>query len=473
MKEQAMAYRAWRTLAGMTLLAASLPTGLPAQQPDPRALAVVDRAITLMGGADALRGIERAAFDMVTQWQRPGFRSVPWTDRPSFEPHFDVRDYTIRAWRNTRDFGTQKVTNVVRDSVAITDVGNGFVPQSVAYVDERDELFAYTPDRLVLLVRDAPDLSLAGDTLIGDERFTLVRGSLGGDLHATVGFHTGSGLPGLLRFRQGHPNDFGLVPWGDMRVEVWYSNWRTAGRISIPGQWDIIRAGQPYKRMTVRRATFNPQFAADSFAVSAPLRQAFLESRRPMHDRSIDSVSTPVPGLLAVHGFGFPAGALALGDGWLMLEAGHAPLNLERARLALKEAGMNRLDGAVVVAARAGNGGVVQLVRDNLPVHTSAAAEPFIRVMLENAGLPFRGVNVISTGRWIGSGDARVRLEPVDLPDVPGSLVLYAPALEWLYAPDAITDLDARIALDLARRNGWTVTRFGSARSLSVRPPAN
>lgn len=91
---------------------------------DSTALAVVLRAAAVMGGELGLGRIQRVRMDMMTQWQRTGFRDVPWTDRPSFERHYDVRD-----------------------SVAITAAGGAFGPQSVAYVDERGEIFAYTRDR--------------------------------------------------------------------------------------------------------------------------------------------------------------------------------------------------------------------------------------------------------------------------------------------------------------------------------------
>jgi hypothetical protein len=454
---------------GMLLTAAAICSGgaaAPVQAQARAAAAVADRAIERMGGEAALRSVERVRFDMMTQWQRTGFRDMPWTDRPSFEPHVDVRDYRIPAWRNTRDFGARSITNVVRDSVAITDFGSGFQPLSVAYVDERRELFAYTPDRLVLLVRDAPDLTMAGDTLIGGEPHILLAATLAGRLPATVAFHAGTGLPTRLRFRAGHPNDFGLVPWGEMWVEVWYSSWRTFGDISIPAQWDILRVGRPYKRMTVRTAAFNPTFAPDSFTVPDPLRQQFIDTRRPMHDLHADSVTLAAPGLVAIHGFGSPAGAVQLGDEWLLLEAGHTPLNLERGEAALADNGVPGIAAAIVVAARPGNAGILDLVRRSVPIYTSRAAESFVNVMLANAGERWRSITVVTEARWVEIGGERVRLEPMDLPDLPGSLLLYVPRLAWVYAADAVTPLDVRIALDHARERGWNVAAVGTARAL-------
>jgi hypothetical protein len=333
-------------------------------------------------------------------------------------------------------------------------------------VDERNELFLYTPDRLMLVLLDADDLALAGDTVIGAETFRIVQATTQGNPSIRVFFHSGTGLPALLRFRAAHPNDFGLVPWGEMEVEVWYSNWSSFGGIGLATQWDVLRVGSPYKRMTVRSATINPVLEPDSFATPQQLRAQYLTTRGPMHDRQVDSVSTPHARLVAVHGFGFPAGAVETSDGWYLLEAAHHPLMLERARHALATKRVNALAGAIIVAARTGNGGITALIEEGVPLLVAPAAEPFVRMMLENAGLPASGYEVVRAGRWLGTGTERLRIEPVDLPDVPGSLMLHAPEIGWLYAPDAATPLDVRVVTQRAQALGWTWTALGTARDL-------
>ena len=436
----------------------------------PRAGEITERALQHMGGETALRGIERAHLDMMTQWQRTTFRTVPGSDLPSFEAHTDVRDYTIPAWRNTRRFPGRNVINVIRDSVATTDFGTGVQPLSVAYVDERDELFVYSPDRLMLLLADAPDVVQTADTIVAGEPFVVLKATLAGRLPSTVLFHKGTGLPTMLRFRAAHPNDFGLSPWGAMAVEVWYSNWRTFGSITIPSQWDVHRMGRPYKRLTVQRADFAPRFEpADSFPVSNALRQRFAsEASQPMHDRPIDSVVVRAPGLIEISGFGFPAGAVDTGSGWLLLGAGHMPLNLERARAALATHGATRFVGALAVSTRAGDGGAVTLTNEGTPVWVAPAAASLVGHVLANGGGLPEGIEVVSAGMWLGSGDQRVRLEPVDLPEAPGSLMLWAPALGWLYSPDAAQPLDVRLVEERARALGWDWTALGTARGLLV-----
>jgi hypothetical protein len=220
--------------------------------------------------------------------------------------------------------------------------------------------------------------------------------------------------------------------------------------------------------MTVRSAAFNPTFAADSFSTAPELRARFLAARGPMHDRQVDSVTMLNPRIAAVAGFGFPAGAFRTSDGWYLLGAGHHPLMLERTRTALGRHGVERILGAVIGVARAGNGGVVALAGEGVPLFVAPAAAPFVRVMLANAGRPIDSFTVLSEGRWLGSGSGRVRLEPVDLPDTPGSIMLHAPELGWLYAPDAATPLDVRLVIERAKQLEWTWNALGTAAGLVV-----
>lgn len=462
----------WRTL--IVILATWAVVAMPLRaQSSGQAKAVVDRAAELMGGEDALRGVRFATFLMMTQWQRTSFRGVPFTDRPSFEPHRDVRDYSLPAWRNTREFGARNVVNVIRDSVATTDFGQGPQPLSVAYVDEREELFVYTPDRLIVALLDAPNLARAPDTTIGDEDHQVVSATLAGRYPAHVYFHAGSGVPTMLRFTAGHPNDFGLVQWGEMDVEVWYSNWRTYGAISIPRQWDILRVGSPYKRMSVQSADFESPVEADSFAISSDMRAAYLSSpsRLPMHEsRTIDEIVRPADGVIVLKpGFGVPAGAVDTGDGWLFLGAGQAPFNFAQTLEELAEVGVNAIHGVLIGEARSGNGGVVEAAERDLPVFASAGGAPFVETVLRNGGVR-EGPVVVGEARSFGEGASRVLVAPVDLPDVPGSLLIYKPSIRWLYIPDGIDPLQVRVAEERARELGWQFEVVGTPRDLWPTP---
>jgi hypothetical protein len=434
---------------------------------------MLDRAIQRMGGVETLRGIERVRYDMITQWDGLNYAGPPHSQRIGYETHTDVRDYTIDAWRNTRSFGTsgRSVVDVVRGDAAIRSFGEAFQPLNVAYVDERDELFAYTPDRLVLALRDAADLTALPDSTIAGAEHARVRGTVRG-LAMTLSIRRSTGLPTMVEFRAAQPNDFGLVPWGEMDVTVWYSGWSTTrDGISLPTQWSVERLGQLYKRTSIRDVTFNPDFSADSFAISGDLATAFRETAsKPMHDLPLDSARVEGD-LVSFRTFGAPIGAVRVGGGWLLLEAGQAPLSTTRALDWLAEHADGDVVGAVVTTTN-GNGGVATLVERGIPVYTGPGLAEHVAEMLRNQGRRDTGYETISAGRWIASGPDSAFVAPVDLPDHPGGLALYVPSRRWMYTYEAAPALNRAVLIDAAAKRGWAVERMGTGRGPLEQPLA-
>src|SRR5260221_12804918 len=84
--------------------------------------------------------------------------------------------------------------------------------------------------------------------------------------------------------------------------------------------------------MTILSAVWNPPATPDSFAVSDSLRLAHVaNSRRAMHDVSYDSTALLQERFVTFNAAGAPAGAVKIGNAWLLLEAGQAPLSAQRA----------------------------------------------------------------------------------------------------------------------------------------------
>ena len=452
---------------------------LSGHAPDPAALALVDTALARMGGIERMQNIERVRYDMMTQWQRTNFDDRPYADYPGFEPHTDVRDYTVDAWRNTRRraSGDQWVVwgvDVVRGDAGYRTMGERVAPLNVAYVDEKRELFTYSGDRVMLAARAAADLRTLPDTSIAGRAHARVTGTFNG-IPSTLYLRRSDGLPTLLRFRAAHVNDFGLAPWGDMDVEVWYSNWRTDQEgITLPRQWDIIRAGRPYKRMSVLNATINPTFAPDSFVVSDSIRSVFLSTQvRPMHDVPMDSARLVDGRFADFRSFGAPVGAIRMGNRWVLLETGQAPLTSERAiDWLVRETGFTPA-AAIVASTFPGNGGIAHTMRAGIPTHLAPGAERVARAVLYGEHMPAAGLDVVRRGRWLPVDGDSLWLEPFDLPDVPGTLLVWVPSARYLYAPLAVNGLDVALILAHARKAGWNVERIGTLRGLLTPAPAN
>ncbi len=455
-------------LAALLLQVPGRPPAPPSGRPEPNAL--LDTALVRMGGRDALAAIRQVRFEMVTQWLvNPAFDTRPFQDFPSYESHTDERDYSVRAWRNTRHFGTgaaaRTVVDLVRDGAAIRDFGAGPQPLSVAYVDEWSELYACTPDRFLLEATEADDLAMGGDTVMDGLVHARVEATVEGR-RMTAFFRRADGLPAMVRFHAAHPNDFGLVPWGDMDVEVWYSIWKSyPNGLNLPSQIDVRRIGTPYKRMTVLSADFDPQIPDGSFQISEELRHAFVTTQnRPMHDLPLDSARILEGRFAEFRTFGAPAGAVRVGDGWVLLESGQAPLSLERAMQWLTAQGAGGVKVAVL-GSRRGNGGAAALARKGVPMLVGAGVAPILATILRNhdeAGAPFD----IVTGERRIDGEDPVVVARLDLPDVPGTVAVHVPSLRWVFAPDVRTELDRSLLLRLAEERGWQVERIGTAAGL-------
>jgi hypothetical protein len=448
------------------------------------ARAILDTAIARMGGASLLGNVKRTRFEMLTQWQRVVFDERPYADQPVYESHVDLRDYDLRAWRNTRRFyglgPSREQVDVVLDSVAIRRSPGGpggvaspavvapgaWTTLNVAYVDERRELFALAPERLLLAARAAADLRLVGDTSIAGASYARVVATVD-RYRMTIVVRRSTGVLTAVRFHTDEPNDFGLVPYGEMDVEMWYGAWRKQpDGLVYPYQWDVRRAGRPYKRMTVLAATFNPPATPDSFTVTDSLRGAyFAHATRPMHDLPLDSARLVESHFAAFGTPGAPTGAVKLRGGWLLLETGQGPSSAQRAVewLAAHDAG-STIAGAVVTMPGSGHGGAPWLAARHVPFFAGPGATPFVAAALHGYAMPASGGTTVTQGRWLDIGGDSLRLEPIDLPDAPGALVVYAPSLHWLYLSGTASPLYLDVVLGHARARGWRVTRYGSAR---------
>ena len=468
-------------LAAVFLAAALFATDTAASPPPPSAptpaAAALDTAIARMGGAPALRAVQRVRLDLLTQWQRTTFDERPYADLPSYELHTDLRDYTIPAWRNARRFymggSWRELVDVVRDSVAIRRAPDAaWATLNVAYVDERRELFAFAPERVLLHARDAADARTLADTVIDGAAHARVAATV--DRYPTVLFlRRGDGYLAMARFVAAHPNDFGLAPWGPMEVELWYSRWAPlAGGITYPMQWDVRRVGRPYRRVTVLAAALHAAAAPDSFAVSDSLRAAFrATANRPMHDVPLDSARL-VDGRFAQFGApGAPAGAVKLGRRWLLLEAGTASLNAERAARWLAGADPGaELAGALVTVPFTGSGGVAWLAPRRVPLHVTPGTEPIVRTILRNHGLQ-TATSMVSTGRWLRVDGDSMWVEPIDVPNARGAMLAWVPSLRWLFSGAATSPVELERVLARARERGWAEERIGSARGVVAPVP--
>lgn len=452
------------------LLAGALALLFP-RTPDSTATAVLDTALARMGGRTALAAVERMELQVMTEWQRTTFDARPAPTVLSYELSTELRDYATTGWRYSRRFFTPSgpidVIDLVTDSVAAVWMKGQWRAQNVAYVEERDEAFTFAPERIVRLAREATDARALRDTIIAGVRYARVSATIGA-FHPTLHFRRGDGMLALARFRAAQPDDFGLAPWGVMDVAIWYSSWRMVAEsgLALPAQLDVWRAGRPYKRMTTLTTKVNPAIPADSFAITDSLRASFLATaRRPMFDLPMDSARI-TDGVFASFGApGTPAGAVKVGGRWLLIEAGTAPLTVERSVAYLRRSDAGAALGGALVTAAGGAGGVAWIARQRIPSWVTGSARPYADAALAGAGERAARWEPVTGDRWIRLGSDSLRVEMVDLPDYPRTPVVYVPSLRWAYAWP-VSPLQVELVKAYVRERGWPVDRVGNARNL-------
>lgn len=466
--------------------AAFLPHAPAPRHVDPAA--VLDTAIARMGGEATLRRIDRVRFEMLTLWHRLTFDDRPNDLDIGFERHSDLRSYTLHAWLNTRQFldgsaTPRQVIDLVRDSAAIRRLPRPdgtlapWAPLNIAYLDERREVFAFAPERLLLAARAAPDLHALADTIIGGAPHARLSATVAG-FPTTIVIRRGNGLLTMARYHAAQPNDFGLAPWGDMEVELWYSKWTrypvpgTEG-VAYPAQTDVRRVGRPYKRVTILSANFDAAAPSDSFAISDSLRAAFVATAtRPMWEFPMDSARIVDHRFALLGPPGQSQAAVKLGDRWLFLEGAIAPRRNETdARWLAGADPASSIAGVIVTIPNGGLGGAAWLAQRKLPVYVAPGAAAAIHATLANWKQPRAAATVLAKPRWLRIGSDSAWVETIDYPDAPGALVAYVPSLRWVYSGMAFTPVNLDLLMARVRDRGWTVERAGSFRAVTVPVP--
>ncbi|MEP6764310.1 MAG: hypothetical protein ABJB66_08380 [Gemmatimonadaceae bacterium] len=468
----------------LTLLAAAALATLTAHTPvkpvaatlDATARATLDTAAARMGGIATLRSLQRLRVESITEWQRLSLddRANPLIS--SYEWSTEFRDYAHPAWRYTRRFlgptGWNEIVDLVVDSVAAIKNNGKWGPQNVAYVDERTEMFTFSPERLMMLAFDAPDAKSLPDTSMHATRYTRVRATIN-NFGTTLFFNKSEGGLALAQFRAAQPKDFGLAAFGVMDVSISYSRWQRVSRdvaLNMPMQLDIHRVGKPYKRITILGVQLNPDFPADSLSMSDSLRTAFLALRgRAMYDLPVDTARIANDHFALFFTPGTPAGAVKLGGKWLFFEAGTAPMSIERSAAFLTRSDAATPIVGAILSQPGAQAGAVWLAEHKLSGWVTPGAKAYIDATMRGWKNTTRFQPVVS-GSWIKIGTDSVRIESLDLPDYPNTAVIYSPTLQWVYSAPALTPLNIDRIAGFVKQRGWKVERIASARDIVGAP---
>jgi hypothetical protein len=256
-----------------------LTTISPAPASDARQ--VVRDAITAQGGETALRALSVVRIRGIEESYGIGFS--PDVDHPRmFVSIFDeLRDVRALRERRTTQSGSPSASEMSALRVVMSDsVGAWGRPDTVLgpapaqYINLQRDKLALGPERLLLMLLDAPDVRAAGDTTIQgvpQHVVSIHQGNLRVYLSAVT--H----LPTLMDVYGPIPDDAEWDAWGDVHSRTWFTSWSLEqGGIRYPRTWTTERAGHLFNKVSVFSIDPHPVAPADSFAVSDDVRAKYV-----------------------------------------------------------------------------------------------------------------------------------------------------------------------------------------------------
>ena len=250
----------------------------------------VDRAVTALGGADALAGIKTmASKGTVRQWEpeqsmKPG-GEMRFACDSTFEAVSDVSGRTTRVdW--VRNFAypaprTFRYTEIVTPEAGYV-VGidsNGRTKQSLESTPPahsmsglrltatQREVLRVSPALLVDMQRNPSRLSPGGDVLVGNVSYPAVDYRVDGQTFSVL-FDRTSALPVRIRTL-----DYDSI-WGDVPFDVVLSDWQVVDGVRIATMRTYELDGRKVAEMKLTESKLNAPTAADRFVIPDAFKTA-------------------------------------------------------------------------------------------------------------------------------------------------------------------------------------------------------
>ena len=317
-----------------------------------------------------------------------------------------------------------------------------------------DEWIALSPERVLLTALTSGDLHSEGDT------------TLQGVQHHVVGFNwqseavrifinANTSLPTAIETVRAYTYDSFWGVWGDVRTRTYLSFWTLEpGGIHYPRQWDTERNGQSYKSFAISDLAFNPVIPADSFAVPANVRQAFV-SRKPttIEERPLGRPDRPAlelaPNVVLIPG-SWNVALVRQPDGVVVIEAtissGYSAKVIEEVQ--------RRFPGAPIKAVISTSdswphiGGVREYIARGVPVYALDLNRPILerlvtaphRIAPDLLARSPRKQNfrIVAQKTIVGAGANRLELYPIRTETGERMLMVYLPEHKLLYGSDLV-----------------------------------
>jgi hypothetical protein len=447
-----------RTAGLFCVVLAIAPCGAEQKAPATAALAqdVVRASLAAMGGEAAVGGIRTLQFKATLQRN-----ALEQSERPEgpyiaeYRQITEARDVVEHRWKQAAEsqfaFFKFASTTIVSDGVAARVAGTRVVPGGVSDLEDAEEIFDLSPERILLTTLAAPDLRREPDAILQSISQQVVSFTWQ-HRRVKVWLNPDTHLPTAVEWTRAYPGNAYWNPWGDVTTRVYYSLWWLApGDIRYPLQLDYVRNGVEERKITITELKINEPIAADVFAIPADVKTAFqahppvIADDRPLAAAGAQQIAD---GIFFIPG----AWNLALvkqPDGIVIVEA---PISNGYSAKAIAEAQRRFPDRPIKAAISTSDawphiGGVREYVARGVPVYVLDRTLPLLKRLVEaphrerpdtlaRAPRPAK-FNSVSGKTAVGAGPNRLEIYPIHGDTTERQMMVYFPERKLLYGSDS------------------------------------
>ena len=412
-------------------------------------------ALHAMGGEEAVRGIR--SLELKATVQRNALEQSERPEGPYIAEYDQItewRDVAGRRWKRATDmqFAMYKFSTaaIVADGVAAHVNGGRFSPGGVGDLEESEEVFDLSPERILLTASAAPDLRRLDDVTLQSVPQHVV--AFTWQKHPVKIFLSSeTNLPTAVEWVRAYPGNTYWNPWGDVTTRVYYSLWwLTSGGIHYPLQLDYVRNGLDERKITITDLKVNEAIAENTFAIPDDVKSAVrahppvVADDRPL---AVQNAKEITEGVIFLPGL-WNTTLVKQADGIVVIEA---PISSGYSAKVIAEA-QRRFPGVPIKAAISTSdswphiGGVREYVARGIPVYVLDRSLPLLKRLvaaphserpdaLARAPRAAKFVSV-SSKATIGAGPNRLEIYPIRGETSERQMMVYFPGHKLLYGSD-------------------------------------
>jgi len=454
------------------LLVPSAPAGAQAPASTPRDR--IARALTAMGGEQAVRGLNNVTIEFYGANYALGQEETP--DSPAranmvagrtTTDYAQSRRVTSVEVRNVQG-AVNKLRRITSGSIGLLETNGRYAPDGTGAVAGVETAMRREPERLLLAALDTP----AALSVLPPKRWR-------GEPHDGVRYQGRDTLDlyfdrrtGMLTVTEATTED-GIL--GDRRTVTWYTRWQDAGGVSFARQYDQYVNDRLATQSITTAVTINAAPADSLFAIPDSIAQR-AQKASPVPPSPVVTLVELAPYVWRAEGGSHHSLVVEQPDRLVVIEApqnarrSQAVLDTLRARFPTKPVGMivnthHHWDHA---------GGLRAGLAAGIPVVTHPQNAAFVRGIgatkktvtpdaLSRGQRQAPAVRTVDDSLVIGTGDSRVVLYRLPTAHVQGMLAAYVPSAKILFNSDVLTP-----GATLAPAGSKEIATFIQARGITV-----